>query len=65
MTQWDKSAVDILKEMTTENEKENTSDSEDESEKPNPDVVSINVVAECLSKLRQFALVKNQRSMLD
>jgi hypothetical protein len=27
--------------------------------------VSINVVAECLSKLRQFALVKNQRSMLD
>jgi hypothetical protein len=52
MTEWDKNAVDILKEMTTEKEKKNTSDSEDQSEKPNPDVVSINVVAECLSKMR-------------
>jgi hypothetical protein len=63
MMQWDQSAVDILKEMTTEKEKENTRDSENETEEPNPSVVSVNEVSECLSKCRQFALMMNQSPM--
>jgi hypothetical protein len=63
MMQWDQSAVDILKEMTTE--KENASDSEDEIEEPNPSVVTVKKVSECLSKLRQFALMKNKSPILD
>ena len=65
MNDWDISAVDILKDMS--NEKENTSDSEDELEDPHPNVnvVSVNEVAECLNKLRQFALVKDPPSMID
>jgi hypothetical protein len=63
MMQWDQSAVDIIKEITTE--KENASESEDDIEEPNPSVVTVNEVSECLSKLRQFALMKNQSPMLD
>jgi hypothetical protein len=56
-------AVDILKEMTTDKEKEHPRDSEDKIEEPNPSVISVNKVSECLCKLRQFSLMKNQSPM--